>query len=97
MSVTENYPREYRGNEIYDEERVSELSPEDKPNLSLVQGQESVNRVLDSIGVNHDPSNVVAEDAYRCLLIDTKDGQYSEVWGIHGSIPYTAKTAVRLK
>lgn len=97
MSETDiEYPTDYRGNTIYDEKKVSELSPEKKPNLQLIQGFESVHHVLDRIGVTYDEESIVAEDDYHTLWIDTRNGEYSEVWAIHKTVPYTHLTAVRL-
>jgi len=97
MSDSVNYPVEYRGNEIYDKKRVGELQPDEKPNLSLVQSSEESHRILDHIGVDHDPKSIVAEDSYNCLWVNVERGEYTEVWGIHSGVPYTHKTAVRLK
>lgn len=97
MKSETEYPVEYRGNEIYDEKKVSDLQPDKKPNLSLVTGSIEVNNVLEHIGVSHDPESIVAEDSYSCLWIDTENGEYSEVWGIHKSVPYTSLWAVKLK
>jgi len=92
-----DYPIEYRGNLIYDEKKVSDLSPEDKPNLSLVTGSYEVNTVLEYIGIDHDPESIVLEDSYNCLWVDTENGEYKEVWGIHKSVPHLDRVAVRLK
>lgn len=91
-----DYPVEYRGNLIYDEGKVKDLSPENKPNLSMVQGQFEVNQVLDHIGVDYDNESVIAEDSYGCLWIDTCGGDYCEVWGMHMSVPYLNRDVVRL-
>lgn len=92
-----SYPAEYRGNVIYDERRVRELQPEHKPDLSLVQGSHEINTILDHIGVEHDRDSIVLEDSYGCLWVDVQDGEYTEVWGIHKSVPYLDRIAVRLK
>jgi len=92
-----DYPVEYRGNQIYDERKVRELNPDEKPNLSLVTGSFEVNQILDHLGVDHDPDSIVAEDSYGCLWVDVSDGEYTEVWGIHKSVPYMDRIAVRLK
>ena len=98
MSVQEpNYPTEYRGNKIYDETKVKNLNPDEKPNLRLLTGRMEIDHVLESIGVDHDPESIVLEDSYNCLWIDTKGGEYTEVWGIHKSTPYLDRVAVRLK
>jgi len=93
-----DYPVEYRGNTIYDEKKVSELSPEKKPNLSLVQGGAfEIQQILDQIGVSYDSDSIVLEDSYGCLWVDVQNGEYTEVWGIHKSVPYNHLTAVQLK
>jgi len=96
MSDTE-YPTEYRGNTIYDETSVSNLQPEDKHNLKLVEDPFEIDKVLGHIGVAHDRDSIVLEDSYGCLWVDTCGGEYTEVWGIHKSVPYLNLTAVRLK
>lgn len=90
------YPTEYRGNTIYDECKVRELQPEQKPDLQLVQDQYEINHILDSIGVEYDNESIIAEDSYGCLWVDVENGDYSEIWGIHTSVPYLDKWAVRL-
>jgi len=97
MSQTVDYPTEYRGNTVYDEKQVSELSPENKPDLSLVTDQYEVDQILDRIGVEQDHETIVLEDAYRCLWVNVENGEYTEVWGIHKSVPYMDLTALRLK
>jgi len=87
------YPTEYRGNTIYDEKQVSELSND----LLLVTDQHSINKTLSCIGVTHDLESVVLEDSYGCLFVETEDGDYAEVWGIHKSTPYLSETADRLR
>ena len=97
MSKSQTYPVEYRGNEIYDETNIRNLNPEDKPNLTLVQGQYEVNQVLDSIGVEYDNESIVLEDSYGCLWVKTEGGEFTEVWRIHKSVPYLHLSAVRLR
>lgn len=98
MSTQEpNYPTEYRGNQIHDECKVRELQPEKRPRLSLVTDPYDIDHVLDHIGVDHDRDSIVLEDSYNCLWIDTQDGEYVEVWGIHKSVPALDRIAVRLK
>lgn len=93
MSTQEpNYPTEYRGNEIYDECKVSELSPDEKPNLRLVQDGYEIDRICDRHGIEYDRESIILEDSYNCLWVG--DG---EIWGIHKTVPYTHLTAVRLK
>lgn len=98
MSQEPDYPTEYRGNTIYDEKKVRELQPEEKPNLQLIQtGQGTINQILDDIGVDHDPESIVLEDSYGSLWVDSEGGEWTEVWGIHKSVPYLNRTAVRLR
>jgi hypothetical protein len=98
MSITQtDYPTEYRGNTIHDEKRVSELQPDKKPDLQLVTGSHEIDQILEHIGVEHDRESIVLEDSYSCLWVDTDNGDYSEVWGIHKSVPYTHLWAVRLR
>ena len=92
-----DYPCEYRGNTIYDEKRVRELNPDDKPDLQLVETRESIDAILDHIGVEYDRDSIVLEDSYNCLWVDTEDGEYTEVWGIHKTVPYNHLWAVRLR
>lgn len=92
-----NYPVEYRGNKIYDETKVKNLQPEEKPNLSLVTNKREIDQILNSIGVEHDRNSIIAEDSYSCLWVDVQNAEYSEVWGIHKNTPYVTLTAVRLK
>jgi hypothetical protein len=94
---TPDYPTEYRGNTIYDEKRVKELSPDNKPDLQLVECRENIDHVLDHIGVEYDRDSIVLEDSYNCLWVDTFAGEYSEVWGIHKCVPYNELIAVRLR
>lgn len=96
MNVNIEYPTEYRGNTIYDEKRVSELQPKDRPELSLVTGSIEVNDILDSCGIKHDPESVVLDDSYNSLLVNVENGEYSEVWGIHQSVPHLSHYAVKL-
>ena len=65
--------------------------------LSLVTDQYEVNRILDYIGAEHDPDSIVLQDSYGCLFADVEKGDYSEVWGVHRSVPYKAATAYRLR
>lgn len=88
-----NYPCEYRGNMIKDEKRVSELPD----HLQIVQGSSDIDTILNHIGVSHDRSSIVNEDSYSTLWVDTKHGEYSEVWGIHRNVPKLHLFAVRLK
>lgn len=98
MSVQKpDYPTEYRGNTIYDEKRVADLSPDMKPNLSLVEDSFEIDKILDYIGVDYDRDSIILEDNYNCLWVDTNYGEYTEVWGIHHSIPHNDRIAVRLK
>lgn len=92
-----NYPTEYRGNTIYDETKVRNLQPSDRPRLSLVTNPREIDHILESIGVDHDRDSIVLEDSYNCLWVDVKNAEYAEVWGIHMSTPYLDKIAVRLK
>jgi len=94
---TPDYPCEYRGNTIYGEKRVSELSPDTNPNLQFVQDSYEIDTILDRIGVQHDRNSVVLDDSYNCLWIDVENGEYSEVWGIHSNVPHNSLFAVRLK
>lgn len=87
------YPTEYRGNLIYDEKQVSEL-PE---RLELITDQYEVNHTLDHIGVSHNPESPILQDSYSCLLAETDGGGYTQVWGIHKSVPRVSDTAVRLR
>ena len=34
---------------------------------------------------------------FDSFFVKIEDGDYAEVWGIHGIIPYTNKTAYRIK
>lgn len=86
------YPTEYRGNTIYDEKRVGELQPSDRPDLNLIIGYVRITEILDKNGIEHDPESIVAEDSYGCLLVGN-----GEIWGIHSTIPNVNETAVRLK
>lgn len=86
------YPTEYRGNTIYDEKKVSELNPENKPYLQLIQNSQDVYEILDREGIEHDPNSIVLEDSYNCLWVGNE-----EIWAIHKSVPYNHLTAVRLK
>lgn len=36
-------------------------------------------------------------DDYGAFFVKVGDGEYLEVWGIHGTVPYTHKNAYRLK
>ena len=92
-----NYPVQYRGNTIYDEKKVKELNPDDKPELSLVQSTHEIDSILAHIDVSHDRDSIVLEDSYNCLWVNVENGDYSEVWGIHKNVPYIHLTAVRLK
>jgi len=96
MNVNIEYPTEYRGNTIYDEKRVSELQPDKHPELSLVTGSREVNDILDICGIEHDPESIVLEDSYNSLLVNVENGEYSEVWGIHQSVPHLSHYAVKL-
>lgn len=91
------YPTEYRGNTIYDEKKVSELNPENKPNLQLIQDSYDIHEILDREGIENDPESIVLEDSYNCLWVDTEEGEFSEIWGIHKTVPFNHLTAVRLK
>lgn len=82
--------------QYHDTAKVSELQPDKKPNLSLVTGGHEVNEILDMIGIEHDPDSIVRRDSYHALLVDTNHGAYSEVWGIHYSVPHLSHTAYRL-
>jgi hypothetical protein len=93
MSKSQSYPVEYRGNKIYDEKKAKELGD----HLLLITDSYEVRTILDHIGVNHDPSSIILEDSYSSLFVDTKAGEYSEVWGIHRSTVHKNDTAVRLK
>ena len=91
------YPVEYRGNMIHDETKVKNLSPDNKPNLSLVTDKHEIDHILDSIGVNQDRDSIVLEDSYSCLWVNVENAEYAEVWGIHKNTPYLDLYAVRLK
>ncbi|WP_206750720.1 hypothetical protein, partial [Halorubrum sp. SP3] len=94
MSTQEpNYPKEYRGNQIHDETKVSNLQPSERPRLSLVTNPREIDHILESIGVEHDRESIVLEDSYNCLWVDTENGEYVEVWGIHKSTPYLDRYA----
>ena len=94
MSIKQpNYPTEYRGNTIYDEKPVRELGD----HLRLVRGSREIDTILDHIGVTYDRDSVILEDSYNCLWVDTQNGEYSEVWGIHKNVPYMDRIVVRLK
>jgi hypothetical protein len=98
MSTQEpNYPTEYRGNQIYDETKVRNLQPSERPRLNLVTNPREIDHILDSIGVEHDRDSIVLEDSYSCLWVDVKNAEYAEVWGIHKSVPHLDRIAVRLK
>jgi len=96
MNVNIEYPTEYRGNTIYDEKRVSELQPDNRPELSLVTGSREVNDILDICEIEHDPESIVLEDSYNSLLVNVENGEYSEVWGIHQFVPHLSHYAVKL-
>lgn len=76
--------------------KVRDLQPDKKPNLSLVTGSMEVNRILDDLGIEHDSDSIVRSDSYHALLVDTAHGAYSEVWGIHHSVPHLSHTAYKL-
>jgi len=65
--------------------------------LTLVTDSYEVYDILDYIGAEYDADSIVLEDSYGCLFVDVKQGDYSEVWGVHRSVPYTAATAYRLR
>ena len=65
--------------------------------LTLVTDSYEVYNILDHIGAEYDADSIVLEDSYGCLFVDVKQGDYSEVWGVHPSVPYTAATAYRLR
>ena len=65
--------------------------------LTLTTDQHEVNRILDHIGAEYDADSIVLEDSYGCLFVDTEQGDYTEVWGVHRSVPYKAATAYRLR
>jgi hypothetical protein len=92
MATTPNYPVEYRGNDIIDEKKVKNLND----SLLLISDSQEVNQILDRIGVNHDPSSIILEDSYNTLFVDTNQGDYSEVWGIHKNTATLDRVAVRL-
>jgi hypothetical protein len=71
---------------------VSELGD----HLQLVSGSYEVNQILEVAGVEHDPDSIVLEDSFGCLFVDTAHGAYSEIWGVHKSVPYLDATARRV-
>lgn len=88
------YPTEYRGNTIYDEKQAKEL---ENGKYTLISGTHEVQHVLDSIGVSHDPESIIAEDSYSSLLVETWEGEYTEVWGFHSNTVHLKDWGVRLK
>lgn len=63
---------------------------------TLISDSQEVNHVLDNIGVNHDPDSIVLEDSYSSLFVQTGEGYYREVWGVHQSTVRNHNTAYRL-
>jgi len=59
-----------------------------KPYLQLVTQDTDVQAIKDSLGKK-------AED-YDSFLVKVGDGDYDEVWGMEGNVPYLNKTAYRL-
>ena len=93
MSVQEpDYPTEYRGNMIYDEKRVRELQPSERPDLRLIDSPRAIDEILDRNGIEHNRESIVLEDEYNCLWVGN-----GEIWGIHKTVPYLDRIAVRLK
>lgn len=76
--------------------KVKDLQPDEKPNLSLVTGSHEVNQILEHIGVDHDPDSIVREDSYHALFVDVGEGEYTEVWGCHYSVPHLHYTVYKL-
>ena len=97
MTDSTEPPTDRNGNEILERGTIAALQPEKRPNLQLVQGRESVDHILDHIGVDQDHDSVIAEDTYSCLWVNVEDGEYTEVWGSHANIPYTHKPVYRLR
>jgi len=65
--------------EVIDTATVSDLSPDEKPNLSLVTGSHEVAQILDYIGASYDNDSIVREDSYHSLWVDVSGGEYVEV------------------
>ena len=64
--------------------------------LLLVTDSFDIQKTLDHIGVDHDPSSIIAEDSYSALFVDTENGEYSEVWGAHTSVVKTHTRVTQL-
>lgn len=73
--------------------KVKELSDD----LELEGDHHTVNKILDAIGVEHDPDSLVLEDSYSTLFVGyTQHGDYAEVWGVHKDTAYRNTTAYKL-
>ena len=57
--------------------------------LQLVSDSQDVQAIRDHIG------GTIADD-YDAFFVSTADGDYSEVWGMVGVIPYLSKLVTRL-
>ena len=56
--------------------------------LQFVSDSQDVQAVRESIGKS--------ADGYDAFFVDIADGDYIEVWGICGVVPYTSKLTTRL-
>jgi hypothetical protein len=98
MQQTDDTPTDRNGNEILDSGTISDLQPDKHPDLDLVQGGSyEIDQILDHIGVEQDRESIIAEDSYSSLWVNVENGEYTEVWGAHVSVPYLHKPVYRLR
>lgn len=65
-------------------------------NCMLISDQYQVNEILDMIGFNHNPESIVLEDSFSSLFTDSKEGEFTEIWGIHENTVYKNSKAYRI-
>ena len=70
---------------------IEELSDD----LEFINDSQDVAEVLERL--QHAPKNILEFLMLDSFFVRVADGEYIEIWGIQGIIPYLHKTAWRLK
>lgn len=58
--------------------------------LSFTNDHDDVAFVLDHVGLNADDHD------FHAVFVETENGDYTEVWGMCGSVPHNGRTVTRL-
>lgn len=75
--------------------RTVKYLDENKPYLNFVSLSQDVEAIKDTLPMTEEQKDLVSE--LDSFFVEVKGGDYTEVWGMEGIVPYLSKKVYRIK